>query len=133
MYKAVPKGQPGVVGGGQIKYYASIIRDRDVNIRKFADEISERSMIGTTEVFGVLESFIQLMIYHMADGRMVKLGDLGTFSPTIHSHGEDVPEKVDRVTIDKYRVKFKPSAYLEKRLSIVDFEKISNGTSAATE
>jgi hypothetical protein len=50
MYKAMPKTQPGVVGGGQIKYYAGIVRERPVGIRKFATEISNMSTL-TTQMF----------------------------------------------------------------------------------
>jgi predicted histone-like DNA-binding protein len=129
MYKTVPKTQPGVAGGGQIKYYASIVRDRPVNLRKFASEISAKCTLNTGDVFAVLELFLQQLDYHMEDGRVIKLGDLGTFSPSLHSNGELTPEKVSSVNISNYRVVFKPSAYLADRLSRVKFEKMSNGTS----
>ena len=133
MYKAVPKGQPGVVGGGQIKYYASIVRDRPVNLRKFASEIADKCTLNTGDVFAVLELFLQQLDYHMEDGRVIKLGDLGTFSPSMHSNGEDTPEKVSHFNISNYRVVFKPSKYLAKRLAKVEFEKVSNGTTIEEE
>ena len=127
MYKTVTKGQPGVVGGGQIKYYASIVRDRPVNLRKFANEISDKCTLNTGDVFAVLELFLQQLEYHMADGRSVKLGDFGTFSPTFRSSGELEPEKVDQFNIRNYRLVFKPSAYLADKLSRVKYEKVGNG------
>lgn len=126
MYKTVTKGEPGVLGGGQIKYYASIVRDRPVNLRKFAQEISRKCTLNTGDVFAVLELFLQQLEYHMEDGRTIKLGDFGTFSPTFHSSGELEPDKVDQFNISKYRIVFKPSSYLADRLHRVKFEKVAN-------
>lgn len=122
MYKAVPKTQPGVVGGGQIKYYAGIVRERPVVIRKFAAEISNMSTLTTTDVFAVLESFLDRLHVHLEEGRIVQLGDLGSFSPNLGSIGEDIPGDVSIRTIKNLRVNFRPSKELKKRLS-VDFEK----------
>ncbi|UXP31501.1 hypothetical protein N6H18_14205 [Reichenbachiella agarivorans] len=123
MYKSVPKTQPGVVGGGQIKYYASIVRERPVDIRKIATEISDMSTLTTIDVFAVLESFLLRMHAYMEQGRIVRLGDLGSFSPELTSSGENAPEEVDRNTIRKLRVNFRPSMELNDRLSHVKFEK----------
>ena len=123
MYKAGPRTQPGVVGGGQIKYYASIVRERPVVIRKFASEIANMSSLTTTDVFAVLESFMDRLHVHLEEGRIVKLGDLGSFSPSLASFGADVPEDVSIQSIKKLRVNFRPSKELKKRLSKVDFEK----------
>ena len=73
MYKAVPKTQPGVVGGGQIKYYAGIVRERPVVIRKFAAEISNMSTLTTTDVFAVLESFLERLHMQLEEGRYCQM------------------------------------------------------------
>lgn len=124
IYKAVPKGQPGVVGGGQIKYYASIVRDRKVSIRKFATEIANMSTLTTTDVYAVLESFLDRLHVYLEEGRIVKLGDVGSFSPALSSGGEETPADVDIQTIRKLRVNFRPSNELNYRLSRVRFEKL---------
>ncbi|MGL1889660.1 MAG: HU family DNA-binding protein [Reichenbachiella sp.] len=123
MYKAVPKTQPGVVGGGQIKYYAAIVRERPVNIRKIATDISAMSTLTSTDVFAVLESFLDRMHTYIEEGRIVKLGDLGSFSPALASHGEDAITDVSQSTIKKLRVNFRPSLELKSRLIRVTFDK----------
>lgn len=127
MYKAVPKGQPGVAGGGEIKYYPAIVRERKIDIRAFAEEISERSMIGTTEVFGVLESFMGLMSHHLLTGRTVELGQLGHFTPFLSGNASETADEVKRSSIKKVTVSFRPSTLLARRLANVQFEKVSNG------
>ncbi len=133
MYKSVPKGQPGVVGGGVVKYYAGIVRERPVVIRKFATEIANMSSLTTTDVYAVLESFMDRLHVHLEEGRIVRLGELGTFSPTLSSSGEDLPEDVSRSSIRKLRVNFRPSAELTARLSNVKFDKVANGSTSEPE
>ena len=131
LYKAVPKGQPGVVGGGTIKYYAGIVRQQPINMRKFATEIADRSTLTTTDVFAVSESLLERMHYHMEDGRIIKLGDFGSFSPYMSSKAEDAPGDVDEYTINKVNVNFRPSKELRSRLDKLDFLKQGTATDAS--
>ena len=126
LYKSVPKGQPGVVGGGQIKYYASIVREQPVKLRRFAEDISEMSTLTTGDVFGVLELFMKRLNFYMEDGKIVKMGDFGSFSPSIGSNGSVSPEEINRKSITRYKINFRPSPILAERLSKVKFEKVSN-------
>mgnify|MGYP006142461275 CR=1 FL=1 len=129
LYKSVPKSQPGVVGGGQIKYYASIVREQPVKLRRFAEDISEMSTLTTGDVFGVLELFMKRLNFYLEDGKIVKMGDFGSFSPSIGSSGSVSPEEINRNSITRYKINFRPSPILAERLSYVKFEKISNGIS----
>ncbi|XOV91133.1 MAG: HU family DNA-binding protein [Bacteroidota bacterium] len=131
LYKSVPKGQPGVVGGGTIKYYAGIVRQQPINMRRFATEIADRSTLTTTDVFAVLESFVERMQYHMEDGRIIRLGDFGSFSPSLSSKAEDLPGEVDEYTISKIKVNFRPSKELRSRLEKLKFHKLGTATDAS--
>ena len=128
LYKAVPKAQPGVAGGGQIKYYASIVREQPVNLRRFANDISKMSTLTTGDVYGVLELFMDRLHFYLEDGKIVKMGDFGSFSPAIGSSGSDTPEQINRLSITRYKVNFRPSTELANRLSNVEFHKVTNGT-----
>ncbi|MEQ9229977.1 MAG: HU family DNA-binding protein [Cyclobacteriaceae bacterium] len=127
-YNVVPKGQPGVVGGGQIKYYATISRSRKVNLDTFIEEIEEMSSITTPDILAVLESFLKRASHHLAQGRPIDMGRLGSFSPTFSSVGVDTPQEVSKHLIKGCRVLFRPSKQLRKKLANVEFEKESNGS-----
>jgi nucleoid DNA-binding protein len=71
----------------------------------------------------VLESFLDRLHVHLEEGRIVKLGDLGNFSPAISSIGTDALGDVSKSSIKKLRVNFRPSVELKDRLSRVKFEK----------
>jgi len=130
MYKSVARIEPGVLGGGQNKYYATIVRERPVELRKFASEIAHMSTLTTTDVYAVLESFIDRMYTYLEDGRIVRLGDFGSFSPSINSVGTLLAEEVDQRAIVRFKVNFRPSSLLKERLSKVKYEKAGNGSAA---
>ncbi|XOV91134.1 MAG: HU family DNA-binding protein [Bacteroidota bacterium] len=124
LYRAVPKGQPGVVGGGTIKYYAGIVRKDPVNMREFANEIAERGILPTPVIYSMLECLLDRMQYHMKAGRPIKLGDFGTFSPSLSSKPEDVPGDVNNDSISKLKILFRPGKVLRSRLKVLDFRKV---------
>lgn len=128
MYKAVPKGTPGVAGGGEQKYYASIVRGRKVDLRTFVEAIAEMNTLQTPDIFAVIESFLQMCVRHLSEGQAIDMGQLGSFSPAISSRGEETHGDVDRQSIRKLNVNFRASALLKERLSTVKFEKVSNGS-----
>lgn len=126
IYKPIKKGQPGVVGGGLPKYYAAIVRGRKLDLRSFVEEIAEMNTLNTADVFAVLESFLQMSTRHLSEGRTIDMGQLGSFSPSIRSTGEDTPEAVNKYSIKGFKVNFRPSSLLKDRLSTVKFEKVTN-------
>lgn len=123
-YKAIKKGQPGIVGGGQQKYYASIVRGKKVDLRTFVEEIAEMNTLNTADVFAVLETFLQIGVRHLSDGRSINMGQLGNFSPSLQSYPEESAREVDRSSIKSFKVNFRPSTILRDRLSTVKFEKV---------
>ena len=124
-YKSIQKGEPGVVGGGEKKYYAQIVRGRAVDIRSLVEEIAAFNTLTTTDILAVLESFLQTAGGHLASGQAVNLGQLGTFSPSLLSHSEGAAEDVDRQTIKRLKINFRPSALLSDKLAVAKYEKVS--------
>lgn len=86
-YKAVERGQPGVSGGGDKKFYASIVRGRPVPMRTIIEEIAELNVTNTAVVLANLESFLQLAGRYLMRGKQIDLGQLGTFTPSVQSRG----------------------------------------------
>jgi predicted histone-like DNA-binding protein len=128
LYKAIAKGHPGVVGGGEKKFYASIVRERQVPLRAFVEEISSLNTLNTADVLAVLESFLQLTTKHLSQGRSIDMGQLGIFSPSIQSTGELTAAAVDRQSITRFKVNFRPSGILKDRLATIKFEKVAGPT-----
>ncbi len=124
-YKVMPKGQPGVVGGGEIKYYAAIARESKVDLRTFLEDAQELNVAHSGAFLAVLETFLSRVNHYLLNGKAVDLGQLGTFYPAISSSAEDAPEDVSKESIRRFKVNFRPSNLLQERMLRVKFEKLA--------
>ena len=131
LFKAVRKSQPGLAGGGNYKFYASIVRQQPVELRKFANEIASRCTLTTTDVYAVLESFLERMHTYMEEGRIIRLGDFGSFTPFLSSNGEVTPEDITKHSISKMRISFRPGMELHDRLSRIKYLKTGTATDSS--
>lgn len=132
-YKSIAKGQPGVVGGGTPKYYAQIVRGREVKLRQFITEIADSNTLNTADVMAVLESFLQLSGKYLSEGRKIDMGQLGSFSPSLNSQGEETQEAVNKNSIKRVKINFRPSSLLQDKLDTAKYEKVTSGSSSAVE
>ena len=57
----------------------------------------------------------------MADGHSVKLGDWGTFSPSVNSKGKDKKEDLKATDINAVNINFQPGEELKAAMQKVDF------------
>lgn len=132
-YKSIAKGQPGVVGGGTPKYYAQIVRGREIKLRQFITEIADSNTLNTADVMAVLESFLQLSGKYLSEGRKIDMGQLGSFSPSLNSQGEETQEAVNKNSIKRVKINFRPSSLLQDKLDTAKFEKVSDGSASIPE
>jgi predicted histone-like DNA-binding protein len=123
LYKAIGRTQPGVAGGGQIKYYAGIKREREVTLREMVKEISSRSTVTTADAMAVIENFLELVPKFLRNGRTVNLGQLGSFRVNISSKGYDTPDEVGNYSIKRNKISFLPSAEMRENMGTVRYTK----------
>ena len=126
-FKTIRRTEPGVLGGGQHKYYAGIERDRKVEMRTFIKAIGARSTVNVADVYAVIETFLQLIPEYLLEGRAVDLGPFGKFSVNISSTGHELPEDVSVYSIRKTRVQFTPGDELKSQFIKPKFVKVENG------
>ena len=131
LFKTVAKGQPGVVGGGDTKYYATIVRNESVDLHTFASDLADRSTLTRADIYAVLESFMEKFPTYLADGRIIHFGSLGSFSPSISSQGEIEPSDVNQYSINKVKVLFRPSKRLKHHLRMAEFKKVITGSNGS--
>lgn len=126
MFKTISRGEPGVAGGGTTKYYPTIVRERNVDFRRFIKQIAELNTVNTADVYAVIDSMLQLLTRHLSQGRNVELGHLGNFSISLKTEGSDTPEEVGRNKIIGTKVLFRPSLEMKEMLSGVSYKKVDN-------
>ena len=122
-YKAVPKTQPGIKGGGEVKYCAAPTPSVLIDFRDLAKEISTASTFSRGDIYGLLNSFVESIVHHITIGDSVRLGDLGIFSLSISSDLRDTPEEINQKCIRELRLKFRPGVEIKKELKLVELVK----------
>ena len=130
-YKAIAKGRPGVVGGGDRKFYAQIVRGRPIQFRTFIEEIADMNTLNTADVYAVLESFLQMSNKYLSQGKIIDMGQLGSFIPSLLSNAEETSEDVDSNTIKRLKINFRPSSLLKDKLSTVKYQKVNGNNNTA--
>ncbi|MDP9955127.1 putative histone-like DNA-binding protein [Epilithonimonas hungarica] len=106
------------------KFYASAKADGEINLKSLSKEISGGSTtVSDTDVLAVLNDLIKTVSRHLADGKIVKLGDFGNFQVSISSDGAETAEKVTAALIRSNKINFRPGVDLRDMLSTVKYEK----------
>ncbi|RIJ49527.1 DNA-binding protein [Maribellus luteus] len=122
-FKVIEKGQPGVAGGGVKKYYASAQTTGDMTLPKLTASIEKVSTVSGADIRAVLYAMVDVMKSALADGQIVRLGDLGSLRISIASNGEETPEKVSAKSVKSARTVFSPGVELKNQLKMLKYEK----------
>ena len=109
-YKVIERGEPGVLGGGTKKFYASLISSGSLGIEALTDRIQQMSTVTGADIRAVL--------YAIAD-----IGDLGNFRLSVSSEGSDTEDEVTKANIRKSRILFRPGSKFANMLSNLEYEK----------
>ena len=102
---------------GTIKTYAQIAQIDYVDIDEVTKYLVDLSSLSEGEVASVLVLLQKYIIDVLASGRSVRLGDLGSFSPTIASRGAEAGEEfIPESLIENVRVRFTQSSKMRQML-----------------
>ena len=122
-FKVIEKGQPGVAGGGEKKFYASAQSSGDMTLTRLTKSIEKVSTVSGADIRAVLYAMVDVMKDALADGQIVRLGDLGSLRISISSNGEDTADKVSAKSVKAARTIFTPGAELKNQLKNMKYEK----------
>lgn len=106
------------------KFYAQIIPAKEVTLRKLVDAIADRCTLTGSDIKAVLDSLMVTLKKELADGNIVRLGDLGSFRASVSSKGEDTEKKCTANSVKKARVIFVPSIELKEAVAGFSFSKL---------
>ena len=107
------------------KFYAIAKSSGEESVRQLATEISKRSGLSSSEVFAVIEAFIDLVPERIAEGRIVRLGEFGSFYITLSSEGAETAEAFNASMIKGNSLKFRPGKIIQKVLDTIEYSKIA--------
>ncbi|WP_291068969.1 MULTISPECIES: HU family DNA-binding protein [unclassified Empedobacter] len=121
-YNVIQKAYPGDPTGPK-KFYANSIADGEVSLRNLSKEIAQTSSISESDVYATLIDLAKMLSKHLSDGKIVRLGDFGSFQISISSEGMDAMNKVNSSSIKSAKILFRPGLDLRDTLATLKYEK----------
>jgi predicted histone-like DNA-binding protein len=81
--------------------------------------------VSGADIRAVLYALVDVAVDSLADGTIVRLGDLGSLRITLSSEGKDKPEDINASAIKEAGVIFTPGTRIKEMLLSAKFEKVS--------
>jgi predicted histone-like DNA-binding protein len=121
---SVVKQKYDITGKKDLKYYAKAKSSGETDFNSFCKEISDASSINKGEILAVLYGCIQSMSRALSEGRIVRLGEFGSFQIGISSEGTLSEKAFNSKKITKAKILFRPGKDLTEMLKNLTYQKI---------
>jgi predicted histone-like DNA-binding protein len=105
------------------KYYPRLKTTGQITERELLDEIDWSSTLNQADMKAALEALLHVIPRHLKEGRIVRLGELGSFYLTVQAEGTpDIAEASEKQII-RNRIQFRPGKMILDMLKDVRYEK----------
>ncbi|GHT66114.1 hypothetical protein AGMMS50239_27070 [Bacteroidia bacterium] len=105
------------------KWYANAKSTGEVTLKALGKEITQRSTVNHADTLAVLEALTQVLTDQLSEGKIVRLGDFGSFQVSLGSQGAENKEKFTSALIRSKKILFRPGVDLKDMLNNLKFEK----------
>ena len=106
------------------KWYANARSTGNTTLRTLSKEIAARSTVSPADTQAVLIALTEVLVEHLAEGRIVRLGDFGAFQVSVSSTGAETEAKFNASLIKSNKVIFRPGIDLREMQKNLKFEKV---------
>lgn len=123
-FNVVEKPQPGVVGGGVKKWYASVKTDGEITIDNLTKEIEKFSALSEADIRGVIIALENVIVNEIVNGKIVRLDKLGSFYPSLSSEGSATEIDFNVSLIKSAKMNYRPGTRINDALKTAKFTKV---------
>lgn len=114
------------------KTFAQLVNNGTVSFEEFCNDIAEETALTSADAKGFIDRAARICAKHLKEGRLVQMGELGSFLLAGGSKGADSPDKFDASTMmKKPKVQFIPGKLLQDIRGKVTFERVKEKTEKA--
>ena len=103
------------------KYYAQVVLAPEMKQKQIVDQIADRCTLTGSDIKAVLDALMVVIKRNLANGSPVRLGDLGSFRPSVSGKGTEDASKCGASSVKKARVIYVPSAEIKEAVSMYSF------------
>lgn len=122
-YSVVAKGNPANPSAPK-KYYMQVKSSSEITLRQLSEQIGAISTVSSIDTLAVLEALLQILPKEIADGKIVRLGDFGSFSLSLKSEGAENEEDVSSRNLKSSHLRFRPGKEIKKVLANIEYKKV---------
>jgi len=113
-----------ISGKNNLKYYAKTKSSGTVDFKSLCKDISDGSSINKGEIMAVLDGCVRSMSRALDDGKIVRLGEFGTFQIGLSSEGTLSEKAFNSSKITKAKILYRPGEELTQMLRGLTYQKI---------
>lgn len=106
------------------QFYPVARSSGSTNLKRISSRIASISTVNKADVLAVLDLLVQVMSEEVAEGRIIKLGEFGSFAVTLNTSGSPQAELVTTGNIKNANLRFRPGEDLSKMLLTLKYEKL---------
>lgn len=106
------------------KFYAQVVHHDELTLRSLVAAIADRCTLTGSDIKAVLDSLMVVLKRELAEGNIIRMGDLGSFRVSISSKGEETEKKCTANSVKKARVIFVPSVEIKDAVAGYSFSKL---------
>lgn len=122
-YNLIERGEPGITGGGNKKWYAVATNDGELTVDDLTKQIEKFSALSEADIRGVIIALENVIQDNLANGKIIRLDKLGSFYPTLSSKGADTEEDFDTSYIRGASVRYRAGTRISNALKTTTFKK----------
>ncbi len=108
-----------------LKYYAKAVNTGEVSLDSMSTSIAQMSTVSKADVYAVLIALTEHMPRQLGDGKIIRLGSLGSFVVSVKSEPSDTARAVGASNVKKLKLNFSPSKELKRELEGFTVQKIT--------
>ena len=105
------------------KWYINAKSTGESTLRKMSKLIAARSTISPADAYAVLVALTEVTAEELAEGKIVRFGDFGSFQVSVGSTGAETEAKCNPSLIKTKKIAFRPGIDLKEMLNNLKFEK----------
>ena len=114
-YKIVSRKNPSTKAE---KFHPALEHPAPIDSQKIIDRIEKKCTLASSDIKAVVDALEVELIDDLRDGNAVRLGDLGSFRPSLRSKGVEKKEDVNASQITRMHVVFVPALRVKRALDV---------------
>ena len=108
------------------KYYAMALADGSTDLKQLAEMVASQSTVSAADCYAVLIALEANIIRELQQGKIVRLGEMGSYQLSVRAEGKDTAEEVNASSIKKARINFRPGEKLRNMLKTLVYTKVQD-------